>query len=303
MEILDVAKGLRIEKIYAAGIFHNEIPYGFLSGFYDRFEVVFVNSGKLIIASGGKVYECSAGTAALFRSGEIHYVKTLQDEYTEYFFVSFSGSGEDVLNFKNSVTTLTVFQKQLIMNACNQLSVNGEYNIVLPSVLVENLPSLKLKATIEILLIDITTNDGKVSAIESRDSLLFEKACSEMQRKVKGQLSLEELANTLEISLSHLKRIFALFCNVGAHEYYMQLKIIASKQMLKDGVSVTETADIMGFNNQNYFSAAFKRIVGVSPKEYCTVKKKTTVKTVNNIKKTTTANKGRPASDMPSYLL
>ncbi len=305
MRILDNINDFTIESICAAGVFQNEKPDGFLSGFYDRIEVIFVNSGKLTVTSGGKCYECTAGSAALFKSGEIHYIKLLANEYTEYLFVSFSLSKGAKFNFDSKIIALSVLQKQLVLNICNRILESGAYNTTIPTVFMDDsLEALRLASTLKLLMVDMTSNEKELMPLITRDAVLLQNAVNEMEYKVLEQLSLEALANKLDISLSHLKRIFAYFTDVGVHEYFMCLKICKAIEMLKSGMSVTETAEKTGFNNQNYFSAAFKRIVGISPKEYCTVKKKITSQrvVVTSVKSNSVPEK-KPASDMPSYLL
>ena len=294
-----------IEKIYAAGIFQNEKPSGVLSGFCDRVEAVFVNSGKLIVSCGAENYVCGSGTAVLFKSGESHYIKISDKEYTEYLAVSFSVSGVSSYNFTNKVTLLTVLQKQLVQSICNMILASGELNAGLPAVFTEDKSqALKLAATIKLLAVDVALNEDNLMPQNSRDAIIFQKALFEMESKVLEQLSLENLAEKLGISLSHLKRIFASFSDVGVHEYFMGLKIREAIKMLKGGHSVTETAELTGFNNQNYFSAAFKRIVGVSPKEYCGVRRKNVQpKAVATKKESKPVLEKKTSSDMPSYLL
>ena len=275
-----------------------------MNSFHDRYEAVFVLSGKLIVSVGGSVYECKAGTAAVFKACDMHYIKLCEKEYTEYMLVSFSLS-EDLSFDIASVTELSVLQKQVVLNICNEIPTD-EYNMILPSVFVENSFSvLKLAASLKLLVIDIAINKTQLPQYNKRDSILFSQAVAEMEKNILGQLSLENLAENLGISLSHLKRIFAGFTDVGAHEFFMQFKIVKAIGLLKSGRSVTETAELTGFNNQNYFSAAFKRMVGVSPKEYCSVKKrKTAPKTVREVKREAVpVPQKTKASDMPSYLL
>ncbi len=308
--MLEIKDNLKIENIYAAGVFQDEKPTEFLNGFNDRVEAVFVLSGKLTVAAETNIYECNAGTAAIFAPGEIHYISLSQKEYTEYLLVSFSASGED-LSYLNSVTALSVLQKQLVLSICNQISADNEYNVLLPSVFEDEFASSKLAATLELLALEISSNKTAISPFKKRDALLFEQAVAEMQNNVLSKLSLEELAGELEISLSHLKRIFASFTDVGAHEYFMVLKIRKAIELLQSGHSVTETAKLTGFNNQNYFSAAFKRITGAQAKDYCSVKKRKATRKTENITKPTRTVKAnsapapakKPSSDMPNYLL
>lgn len=305
MYSLESVKDFKIDSVYSAGVFQNEKPEDSLNGFSDRIEAVFVNSGKLRVVCDSKSYLCSSGTVAFFKPYELHYIKLLDDEYTEFLAVSFSVLPDSQFEFFNKVTSLNILQKQLVQSICNTVIANNEANILLPQVFTnDTAKALKLSATIKLLAVDIAVNEDNIVSQNTRDSLVFEKAVSEMKNNLFGQLSLEELAKELDVSLSHLKRVFASFADVGVHEYFMGLKICEAIKMLKNGVSVTETADTMGFNNQNYFSSAFKRIVGTSPKEYTTVKKKVTInKTKVYLKPETVVKEKKTASDMPSYLL
>lgn len=306
MDSIKIKNKFKISEIYAAGILQNEKPKDYLSGAYDCLEVVFVNSGKLTVAADERIFECAAGGAVIFKPGVMHYLKLSYDNYTEYTVVSFKAEGELLKKIENTAFLPTVLQKQLILSIFNQIVKNGEYNKILPLVFKEDsFATLKLATTIELLIIDIILNSEIVPETESREALLFKKAVKEMKKNVLGQLSVNKLAEKLGISLSHLKRIFAAFTDVGVHEYFMRLKIVKAKEMLKSGVSVTETAELTGFNNQNYFSAAFKRITGVSPKEYggAKAKKCAPKKTVRIVENEVAKPKHKSEADMPSYLL
>ena len=47
--------------------------------------------------------------------------------------------------------------------------------------------------------------------------------------------------------------------------YYNVLRMKKACEMLSEGKSVKETAFSLGFANQNYFSASFKKHYGLSP--------------------------------------
>lgn len=131
----------------------------------------------------------------------------------------------------------------------------------------------------------------------SRDISLFSRSVDILYNNIDRRISVEELADSLRISLSHLKRIFAGLAGVGAHDYFNLLKVCKAKELLLDGVSVTATAEKTGFANQAYFSAAFKRITGVSPKDFAgkSVKHRPVSKAVKQSSKS--------KRDLPDYLL
>ncbi len=136
-----------------------------------------------------------------------------------------------------------------------------------------------------------------IEPLKNRDIALFQRAIEIMRRRVDTRISVEELADALHISLSHIKRIFAEYAKLGAHDYYNLLKICAAKELLLGGETATRTAELTGFANQAYFSAAFKRITGVSPKAFGGK--------APNSRPAPTPKKEKPSQkrDLPDYLL
>lgn len=155
-----------------------------------------------------------------------------------------------------------------------------------------DLQRIHAQKTLELLLLNIMTSEDFIVPLESNSATLFKKAINILKSNINASISVDELAIKLDISLSNLKRLFAKYSDFGVHDYFNLLKIIKAKALLKEGHSVTETAALTGFANQSYFSAAFKRITGISPKDFLTVKTKAT-----------STKKAASNRDLPSYLL
>ncbi len=152
---------------------------------------------------------------------------------------------------------------------------------------------------LELLLLRSAREDAIAPLKRSGSPALFFEAVGRMEQNLLNAPSVETLAEELGISLSKLKRIFARFSGMGAHEYLTDRRIALAKQYLREGRSVTETAALCGFANQAYFSAAFKKMVGCSPKEY--LPKPAPESTPRPRAKKPAAPKRK--TDMPSYLL
>jgi hypothetical protein len=52
------------------------------------------------------------------------------------------------------------------------------------------------------------------------------------------------------------------------HQYRMSVKIAQAKQLLRTGVSAASVAVAQGFTDQSHFTRHFKRLVGVTPRDY-----------------------------------
>lgn len=173
----------------------------------------------------------------------------------------------------------------------------------IPAPLAERLAASRLQPEryplLELLLLDALKEAPMAPLHKSGSAALFFEAAAKLEQDLLNPPSVEALADALDLSLSKLKRIFARYAGMGAHEYLADRRISLAKQCLAEGRSVTETAALCGYANQAYFSAAFKKMVGCSPKEY--LPKEPSKKAPQ--KKNSPPKKAKKKADMPSYLL
>lgn len=79
------------------------------------------------------------------------------------------------------------------------------------------------------------------------------------------KLTLEELAREFFISRSALVRDFRLMLNTTVVEYITNVRISKAKLLLKNGMSVSETAESCGFASDSYFIRVFKSVTDQTP--------------------------------------
>lgn len=82
------------------------------------------------------------------------------------------------------------------------------------------------------------------------------------------KLTLDELADSVHISRSHLGHIFKETTGETPFEFIIKYRIARAKEFLENGCSVTDTARLVGFGDMFYFSRYFKKIEGISPNKY-----------------------------------
>lgn len=81
--------------------------------------------------------------------------------------------------------------------------------------------------------------------------------------------SLAQLAAKYNMSPSYFSRKFKLCTGFGYKEYLITLRIIeACSLLLNTNLTITEIAEKCGFEDSNYFGDSFKKIKGLSPREY-----------------------------------
>jgi AraC-like DNA-binding protein len=82
-------------------------------------------------------------------------------------------------------------------------------------------------------------------------------------------ITVEDIAEYVGLSRSHLFRSFENVLGVSPKEYLTDFRIKQSCYLLKKSdLSVTAIANSIGFDNSLYFSKTFHKKKGMSPKEY-----------------------------------
>lgn len=83
------------------------------------------------------------------------------------------------------------------------------------------------------------------------------------------KLTLNKVAEVFNISPNYLSVLFSKNNDIGFTDYINQSKIEEAKKMIAGGeYKIYEISDILGFESAFYFSRVFKKVTGVSPRDY-----------------------------------
>lgn len=90
-----------------------------------------------------------------------------------------------------------------------------------------------------------------------------------IQTSIDQDLSLEVLANLVNMSKYHFISLFKQSVGVTPHQYVMQQRVERAKELLRDcKLSISEISLACGFTNQSHFTRLFRKYTGVTPKIY-----------------------------------
>lgn len=80
---------------------------------------------------------------------------------------------------------------------------------------------------------------------------------------------LDDLLKIAHMSRSNLMRVFRKATGQPPIEYLVRLRIQRAMELLRStDMSVTEIALEIGFNDSNYFTRSFRKVIGQSPRQY-----------------------------------
>ncbi|MBD1852061.1 AraC family transcriptional regulator [Leptolyngbya sp. GB1-A1] len=89
-----------------------------------------------------------------------------------------------------------------------------------------------------------------------------------IQTHLERDLSLAELAETLNLSPTYFASVFKQAIEVSPHQYVIQQRVERAKLMLsKTDLAISDIALQVGFSSQSHLTQQFKRLTGVTPKQ------------------------------------
>lgn len=118
-----------------------------------------------------------------------------------------------------------------------------------------------------------TLRDGLCETLKSKKVTYKEHVITNVRKYIQShieeRLTLNDVAGIFGLSPNYLSVLFKKTCDVGFSEYITQMKITKAKTMLlEQDMKIYEVANELGFESAFYFSKVFKKVEGISPREY-----------------------------------
>jgi len=159
--------------------------------------------------------------------------------------------------------TVVMFRQYEQMNLLSEWSLEG---------LLQELQSL---GTLSEMIGLLKTNFGRWIS-ESRDSQIkdnVQNVIAKTQEYILSNyhkdLSMEEVAERADLSISHFCLLFKQVTGYTFLEYLTECRIEKAKYILKNSqVKVYQVAPMVGYQDPRYFTQVFKKVTGMTPTEY-----------------------------------
>lgn len=260
-------KNITIKSLYSA--FETDFDDGYKSvgEAHDFWELVYVKKGSVGVVADNRVYTLEENTMILHPPLEFHRIWNEHGNLPSVVIISFSADWKNPP--KNNVFMLNdKTMPQVVMHDIKEsFDMDGRAVVKLKAGCEYRAQIALLR--LEELLLSLCVNELSYSA---EDSVIQNSKYAEIvkildENKDKN-LSLTQIAEKCNMSVSNVKIIFRKYAGMGIKHYYNELKARQAVIYLNDGLSVKETAGKLGFTDQNYFSYFFKHIMGASPTEY-----------------------------------
>ncbi len=212
----------------------------------------YVVSGKGKLVADEKEYSVKAGECFVIFPHEITYYEADENEPWHYIWIGF----ESGVSLPSVLAERVLFFRKLA-------DIFGRFQMLAN---MENGREAFLCAQIW-EIISLLNSQEKSSSNKMKDYM--EQAVSCIENEYMMEISVQEIADRLNLNRSYFSTLFKAYLGVSPHRYLLDFRMKKAAELLvKYGYSVTETALSTGYSDVFTFSKMFKKKFGISPSLY-----------------------------------
>jgi AraC-like DNA-binding protein/quercetin dioxygenase-like cupin family protein len=232
---------------------------------HNYYEMEIVASGTLLHHVNGKDEILTRGSAYLLSPYDYHSLKA-DRENVEIINISFSPESPDIrvsgfLEHLGKVTSCTFTNKEMQF-------VDSKISLLEKELTCgENMAEIMACALLSEILI-YTLRCANCN-FERTVPALVQKALAYVNASFRGDISLNSLAESLNVSPGYLGKAMSKSIGKTFNEYLCDIRLKYACNLLESSsMSIKEISETSGFNSTTYFLYVFKKRFGISPGEY-----------------------------------
>ncbi len=243
--------------------------------FHEDLELLAVKSGKMAYSVNGKLIRLNEGDTIVVNSNQIHYSLSLEETVAKY--VIFVVHPR-ILMSSDAIEMQAV--RPIIDNPeLPYIRFHGlnEYAAEVYQLMME-LPDIRhdaFQVTLHFFMLwdYIKKQSGHFISVEENASdprmQLFKTMMRFLSETYRGNVTLEQIAASANISKSLCNKIFHQYVGESPISYLMHLRSRKVAEYLRStSKTLTEIALLTGFNGVSYMSETFRKFFGESPRSY-----------------------------------
>ena len=241
----------------------------FPNHFHDYYVIGFIENGKRYLSCKNKQYIIETGDLIVFNPGDIHTCEQIDDRTLDY----------RCINVKKDVMKKITFEitgKEYLPNFMEFVLFRNELTSSLKELhlmIMEEEKNLK-KEELFLFIMEqlIREYSNPVSEMTIQEaSAEIKTVCDYLENNYMENITLNQLSNLTGLSKYYLLHSFTKQKGISPYNYLQTIRISKAKKMLEQGVAPIDVAFKTGFTDQSHFTNFFKKLIGLTPKQYMNI--------------------------------
>ncbi len=276
-------KTFNVEKLIT--IFYMELSKSFCyeGESHDFWEMVYIDKGEMICTADKNRFVLKSGEMTFHKPNEFHNLSGNNDIAPNVSIITFECKSRAMKYFDGKIFKLNSEEKSLLSaifaEGLSCYKLEDEHNPLLQKLnVIENAPfgsSQMTKNLLEIFLIKLCRNTDVLPKKMRRSYIIdgvdvpynVKEILDILNENIYGKITVKDIAKKLSKSESAVKKMFSEYH--GIIKYYNSLKIKEAKRLIREErYNISQIADMLMFDNPQYFSKCFKQFTKMTPTEY-----------------------------------
>ncbi|MBO5051831.1 MAG: helix-turn-helix domain-containing protein [Clostridia bacterium] len=275
----ELMRDIAVDKLYTVHYFEYSKSYAYPGEAHDFWECVYVDRGEIIATAGEREIRLCRGEILFHEPNEWHTLRANGIVAPNLVVLSFSSPSPAMAAFRGLHAKLGQRSRELISGILRESEAVFSTPLGNPGIMKmekrETSPlgaEQLIRAYLEELLILLLRSEPAAQSSTLRHRIegdLFLQLADHMQKNLAAPLTLSDLAHYAGVSESTVKAAFRARAGMGAMAYLIRLRIDAAKVYIREGnYSLTQIAELLGYDSIHYFSRQFRSVTGMAPSEY-----------------------------------
>lgn len=252
---------LNIEAYQFKGIMQK-----FPAHFHEYYVIGFIEEGQRHLVCKGEEYIINPGDLLLFNPYDTHSCEQIDGETLDYRCINVTPEiMKKMLSEINGNAYLPIFNQSVVRNS-ELVAHLKELHISIS----EDVSELKKEELFLYLLEELIQgySDLEILPVAPESVHEIKTACHYLEENYATTITLNDLSTLTGWSKYHLLRTFTKKMGISPNSYLETIRINQAKKLLEQGVKPIEVTFLTGFSDQSHLTKFFKRLVGLTPKQY-----------------------------------
>ena len=284
---MELTEWIGIRELFSFHYFQFASGYLFPGESHDFWEMVYIDRGEADIGAGERVVRLTQGQVIFHQPGEFHSIWASSPGGSDILVISFACSSAAMDRLRGGMFTLGAAQRRLLMSLVAEgrqlfgpvLDISEQKEPQpLPDAPEGSRQMIALLLTQFLILLLREGGDAhKRPQEEGARHLTEEQRAAEviahltalMRRHPDGSLRFADICRASGLGQTALKECFRRYQQQPVMACYRRIRIEEARRLLREGrLNVTQVAEALGYSSVQYFSAQFRREMGMSPLQY-----------------------------------
>ncbi|NLI94074.1 MAG: AraC family transcriptional regulator [Peptococcaceae bacterium] len=253
--------GLRIEAYRFEGIMQK-----FPNHFHDYYVISFIEKGQRYLLCNNQEYIINAGDIVIFNPRDTHTCEQVDGKTFDYRCINIL---PEIMEKAVCEVTGKVHLPRFTQNVLYRSELAAclrELHLMILEEVTEFKKEELFMFLIEQLLGEYS--DTVLSAVSQEPSLEIRTVCNYIESNYAKPITLDDLSALTGLRKYHLLRSFTRKIGISPYSYLETVRIGNAKKLLEKGIPPIEAAFRTGFSDQSHFTNFFKKLIGLTPKQY-----------------------------------